>query len=125
MVNDPLIIKARKAGAPIGAAHFVAAGAQEGTAVQASDPAKPILGVSHFQLNAPTGGTVDVVRLGIAPVVYGGNVRAGYPLTSDAQGRAVEADLAVAGVFVGGTAEVSGVAGDIGAVLVNPHFLKA
>lgn len=125
MINDPLIIKAYTAGAPIGAALLVAAAAAAGAVTLATDPAKPILGVSQHQLNVPAGATVDVVRAGLVPVVYGGNVRAGYLLTCDAQGRAIEADLVAGTGFIVGTAEVPGVAGDIGAVLLNPSHLKA
>lgn len=66
--------------------------------------------------DAADGARVDVTLLGVAPVTYGAAVTRGDRLKSDAQGRAIPA---AAGDIAVGTAEVSGVAGDRGAVLIS------
>ena len=65
---------------------------------------------------AANGDAVDVIKSGIADVIYGGTVTRGDYLTSNATGFAV---VAVAGDNVIGTAELSGVSGDLGAVHIQ------
>lgn len=61
----------------------------------------------------------------IEDVVFGGNVTRGQPLTADAQGRAVAAAPAAgANVYCIGFAEVSGVVGDIGTVIISPFIMQ-
>jgi len=74
-----------------------------------------LYGVST-DVGAADGERIDVQLDGIAPVVYGGAVTRGNRLKSDAQGRAVVAADTAAGI---GFAQVTGVAGDIGAVLID------
>ncbi len=102
--------------AAVAAYRIVKPGASDGAWLQAAAAADLMAGVSE-SLAAAIGERIDVCRVGIADVEYGGAVTRGKKLTSDAQGRAVEA---IAGDHVIGTAEVSGVAGDIGAVLIAP-----
>jgi hypothetical protein len=59
---------------------------------------------------------------GISPVVYGGAITRGDPLTSDGNGKAVKA---VAGQSIVGYAMISGVASDIGYCLISPQILAA
>lgn len=67
----------------------------------------------------------DVVRSGLAPVVYGGTVTRGQLVTSNASGAAVVASPAAGeNVRIIGIAEVSGVSGDIGAVFLSPGMLQ-
>ncbi len=85
--------------------------------------------------NAPAGVTgalvgedgqrVDVYKVGIVEVEYGGNVTAGQPLTTDANGKAVAASPA-AGVNnrIWGEAVVSGVDGDIGSIHLSFSTLQ-
>jgi len=63
---------------------------------------------------------VDVVRTGLARVEYGGAVTRGAALTAGANGRAVV--TTTQGRRIIGIAEVSGVAGDLGAVLLVPQL---
>ena len=93
-------------------------GVADNAALLATGVAVALLGVST-DIDAATGKPVDVIRSGIAPVEYGGNVAKGAPLTSDGQGRAV---TAAAGNRIAGFAEVAGVLGDIGAVHLAPGF---
>ena len=77
--------------------------------------AAALLGVAA-DIAAASGETVDVVRTGVTPVLYGGAVTRGDALTADATGKAVKA---AATNQVIGYAEVSGVAGDIGSLLIQ------
>ena len=109
---------------------YVKFGTVDGTVTQAASAADALIGVCIQPGGALDGERVDIRRLGMGEVEYGGNVTRGDRLTSDAQGRAVTAayhthteNTAAAytqnattgqasAVFVGGIAEVSGVAGD-------------
>lgn len=97
-------------------------GAADGTVVPATDGAAFIVGVQS-QLDCDAGDRASACMVGnIEDVIYGANVTRGQPLTADAQGRAVPA---VAGNFAIGFAEVSGVAGDIGTVIISPFKMGA
>ena len=64
---------------------------------------------------------IDIVRSGISEVEYGGTIAAGDLLTADASGRAIVATAgAGTNVRVIGVAEVAGVLGDIGSLLIDP-----
>lgn len=102
--------------AAIPAYTIVKPGATDGSWVPAAAATDLMGGVSE-SVAAASGERVDVARVGIADVLYGGTVTRGQKLTSDASGRAV---TAVSGNHVIGTAEVSGVVGDIGSVLIAP-----
>lgn len=115
------LIKSRNATATILARRFVTEGAVDGAGAQASGSAVNIIGVSS-ELDTAAGERCSVIMVGnVAEIVFGGNVNRGDALTADAQGRAVA--TTTAGARIGGTAEVSGVAGDIGTVNVNPGIL--
>jgi hypothetical protein len=94
--------------------------------IQGTDGSAPLVGVSD-QVGIETGGStasgarIDVIRDQIANVVYGGNVTRGKWLTADANGKAVEAVLTPGTeIHVIGRAEVSGVAGDVAPVYIQP-----
>lgn len=89
----------------------------DGKYIQAAAATDLLVGVSE-SLAAAEGERIDVCRIGIAAVRYGGTVVRGQKLTSDADGKAVA--VTKDGDQVIGTAEVSGVANDIGAVLLAP-----
>lgn len=113
-----LLTKSLIATTAILARRFVNFGAADGTGVPAADATKFIYGVSS-ELDTDVGEHCSVHSVGnIADIVYGGTVTRGDPLTSDAQGRAIKATTT--GQFIGGFAEVSGVAGDIGTCIVSP-----
>jgi len=62
------------------------------------------------------GDRVDLILTDIAPITYGAAVARGQRLKSDATGYAIPAaDVDISA----GTAQVSGVAGDIGAILLG------
>lgn len=81
----------------------------------------PALGVVTIAANFQ----VDVVLSGIAEVQYGGTVARGDLLTADANGKAVKATPA-AGVNnrIVGMATISGVADDIGCILICPGSIQ-
>ena len=94
------------------------------TVVQAAAATDAMFGVAA-ELDAVSGGRVDVHLSGIAEVEAGGTITRGALVTSDATGKAVAAAPAV-GVNnrVIGTALVSAVAGDVLPVLLGPHQIQ-
>ena len=123
-MNIPGITKAYKAEAAISARRIVKHGTADGTAVQGAAAADKLIGVST-EIDSAIGETVDVVKTGLADVVYGGTVTRGDPLTSDASGRAVTAAPAAgANARLIGIAEVSGAVGDIGQVAIFPSVMQ-
>lgn len=99
-------------------------GASDGVALQAAAATDLLVGV-FTDVGAATGEPVDMVRSGITPVDYGGNVTRGQKLTADANGKAIAITLPAqaASVQVIGIAEESGVDGDIGSVLIQPSTI--
>jgi len=96
-------------------------GAADGTGVPAVDATAFIPGVSS-EIDTEVGERASVFMNGnIADVIYGGTVARGDALTADAQGRAVA--TTTTGARIVGFAEVSGVLGDIGSVVVTPGVL--
>jgi hypothetical protein len=110
------LIKSFGAGAGITACRIVKHGSSDGVAVQAAAAADKLIGVADA--DAANGTRVDVILTGTADVQFGGTVARGDLLTADAVGKAV---VAAAGNRVIGVALVSGVAGDIGEVLLAQH----
>lgn len=105
---------------PIGARRIVTFAANDARVFQAASANDYTIGVSEF--GATTAGQpVSVIMGGVAAVEYGGNVDRGALLTADENGKAVDV-LSVVGTSlrVIGVAMMSGVAGDIGAVLIAP-----
>jgi Uncharacterized conserved protein (DUF2190) len=98
---------------------FVALGTSDGGITLALGATAPIIGVST-DIDAEIGQPCDVVRAGLAKVVYGAAVAKGALLTSDAQGRAI---TAAAGNYYAGIAEIAGVADDIGSYQLEPGKL--
>lgn len=108
------------AGAAIEPFRIVKFGNADGKYVQAVASTDLLAGVSE-SLAVADGERIDVCRIGIAAVRYGGTVTRGQKLTSDADGKAVA--VTKDGDQVIGIAEVSGVADDIGQVLILPASL--
>jgi hypothetical protein len=123
---NPGLIKTFLAGGAINPARIAKFGNADYAVIQATDGSAPMAGVvvetgiETAQAYA-SGDRVDVIRDRIANVMYGGNVTRGKWLTSDANGKAIEATIA-AGTEVHciGRAEVSGVAGDVAPIYVQP-----
>lgn len=84
---------------------------------KASAASDAIVGISIGNFDIEIGEGCDVMRSNISPVVYGGNITRGQPLTSDADGKAI---VASGGQRIIGFAEESGVLNDIGSVLICP-----
>ena len=115
------LIKSRNCTTATPGMRFVTEGPVDGSGIPAVGSAVNIIGVSS-ELDTIVGERMSVIMVGnIAPIVYGGTVARGDALTSDAQGRAIT--TTTTGARIGGTAEVSGVVGDIGSVIVNPGIL--
>lgn len=112
------LVKTYTASGTINEYRLVKFGTTDKTVLQASTGTDKLAGVVCLPkgTTAATADPVDVIKSGIADVIYGGTVAVGDYLTSDAQGRAV---VATAGDNVIGTAELSGVLGDLGAVHIQ------
>lgn len=115
-MRNELFIKACYAGAAVLPYRIVKHGAADAFALQAAGATDLSFGVSDGLGQTDANEPLDVIRGGVAEVIYGGTVTRGNPLTSDATGRAVVAT--VAGSRLIGYAEVSGVVGDRGSVLI-------
>lgn len=113
------LITPHKPGAAIAKYRFVVHGTNDYEVIQASGHDTPIIGVSTRKAVAATDPQVDIVRSGVAEIEYGAAVARGDPVTSDAAGKAVKsAPGAGEEEWIGGIAEVSGVSGDIGSVML-------
>jgi len=121
-VNHLLVKSFEAAGAVAGNRIVKVSGAK---AAQAAAAAEAFLGVSDA-MGAELGDMLDIVQVGWAELRLGANVAFGDPLTADAQGRGVRADL-VAGstVSIAAYAMLAGAADDIVPVLVAPGRLPA
>lgn len=123
-MSNPGLIKTRTASGAIAGRRLVAHGAADGLVVQAATAGAALCGVSE-RIDAAATEQVDVIMTGLAQVVYGAAVALGDPLTSDATGKAIPAAPG-AGVTMRiiGYADLAGVAGDYGRVLIAPGILK-
>lgn len=116
---NPGLMKPYVAGAAITKFRIVVFGAADGVVIQAAASTDKLIGVAEA-FGAATGERIDIVRTGLADVEYGGGVTRGDLLTADANGKAITAaPAAAANAQIIGRAEVSGVAGDIGSVLIG------
>ena len=118
------LVKTFNAGASVNHARFVKFDSDDRTVIQSAAAADFTIGVSDFNANATaaaSGERVDVQLTDVATVTYGGTVTRGQLVMSDSTGRAITA-AAAAGTNVRycGVAMVSGVVGDLGAVLLTP-----
>lgn len=117
-----LLLKNYVAGAAVAAYRIVKFSADR-TVIQGAAATDLSIGVSA-ELPADSGARVDVVRIGMPLVEYGGNVTRGDPLTSDASGKAVKAAPAAgAQARIIGYAEVTAVAGDIEVMTLAPGYI--
>lgn len=124
-MRNEILNKNYTAEGAIGAYRIVKFGAADGGVVAAAAATDKLIGVNDRIAFAASGDRGDIVRVGIAEVEYGGTVAAGDLLTSDASGRAVVAAPATgANARIIGIAEVAGVVGDIGSMLIAPGVMQ-
>ena len=120
-MRNPGLQKSYSAEAAIAAYRIFKFGAADGGILIAAAATDKLVGVIDRMPAAVAGDRVDGIRSGIAEVEYGGTIAAGDLLTSDASGRAIVATAgAGSNVRVIGIAEVAGVVGDIGSLLIDP-----
>lgn len=119
------ITKPYTAGGTIAPRRIVKYGAADGVVIQSAAAADLHIGVSS-DLGSASGERQDVFMVGnIVEVDFGGAITRGAAVTADATGKAVAAAPAVgANVNCVGHAEVSGVAGDVGTVIVQPFSMQ-
>lgn len=116
-MRNEIFTKTYEAEGAISPYRLVKFGAADGGVLQASAATNALIGVAKPLDEAyASGDRVEVVRAGIAEVEYGGTVTRGDNLTSDANGEAITAAY---GEQIIGRAEVSGVSGDIGSVMIG------
>ncbi|HHT7856354.1 capsid cement protein [Pasteurella multocida] len=118
MSQTPELIIAYSAEGEIKGYRIVAFGEEKESAKQATAATDKLIGISTRVPKDP-GEHVDVVRGGLYPVMYGGDIKRGDCLTTDAQGRAVKATAKQAYI---GFAEEDGVEGDLGSLFIVPGF---
>ena len=118
------LVKTFNAGGNVNHARFVKFDSDDRTVIQSAAGGDSTIGVSDFSATATvsaSGERVDVQLTDVATVTYGGTVTRGQLLMSDSTGRAITAAAAAgANVRYCGVAMVSGVVGDLGAVLLTP-----
>lgn len=113
-----LLIKGYTATTAIPQRTLVKFGAADGTVVPAAAATDLLIGCSS-DLDTAVGERCDVfMNSCIAECFYGGTITRGSSVTSDATGKAI---VAATGNRAVGFAEISGVAGDIGTIIVSPH----
>jgi hypothetical protein len=122
---NPGLIKNYRAGATVNQYRIVKFGANDGEVVQGAAATDLLIGVSCQPGAVSAGQRIDIVRCDMADVEYGGVVTRGKKLTSDADGKAVEAAPAAGdNVHIIGIAEVSGIAGDIVPMYIEPSVMQ-
>lgn len=115
------LIKSRNATTAVPAYRLVVEGPVNGAGALAVDASKSIIGCSS-EVDTAVGERISVFMSGnIGEVTAGANVGRGDKITADAQGRAVP--TTTQGDNIVGTAEVSGVLGDIITVIIAPGVL--
>lgn len=112
------LVKTFIAGGSIAPHTIIKFGTHDRDALAASAATDKFAGVAGLPVgvSAAANEPIDVIKSGVADVIYGGTVAVGDMLTTDAQGRAI---VASAGNNIIGQAQVSGVVGDLGAVLIQ------
>lgn len=119
------LVKGYTPGAKVEKFRILKFGASDGVVIKAAAATDLLIGVSTEIDSEATDSRCDGVRSGLTRVLYGGTITRGQYLTSDANGKAVVAAPAQgANVYTIGQAEVSGVDGDIGWVLVCPGVMQ-
>ena len=122
---NPTLIKTYGTEAIVNPNRICKWGTADTMVVQAAASTDVLIGLSGRLGASVSGDRCDVTRAGIEKVLYGGTITKGDPLTSDANGKAVKANPG-AGVnaYIVGFAEVDGVDGDIGEVLIAPGRIQ-
>jgi hypothetical protein len=124
-MREPGFIKSYEAEAAIAQYRIVKFGTDAKEVLQAAANTDNLIGV--IELAASITERVDVIRSGFAEVEYGGVVTKGDHLTADSNGKAVKLTdtmLESGACWSLGIAEESGVSGDIGSLLINPHKIS-
>lgn len=122
--GNPTLTKNYTSGAAVAAHRIVKWDSTDLTVIQSSAATDLSIGVSDLGCTAAAD-DLDIHRSGIVPVEFGGNVTRGQRLVPDSNGKAVAAaPSSGSNVHVIGIAEISGVAGDIGLMLIAPSVMQ-
>lgn len=124
-MSNPMLIKNYDAGAAIEPHRIVKFDSSDFTVIQAAAATDALIGVLADPKQVASGKRADVIHAGIADVELGGTVTRGDPVTSDADGKGVQASPAAgANNDIVGRALKSGVSGDIVPVLVSVGLMQ-
>ena len=106
MNSNEGLIKTYEASGTINEYRLVKFGTADRAALQAGASTDKFIGVAGLPkgATAASGDSIDVIKAGVADVIYGGTVTRGDRLTSDADGKAISAEV----LFGEKTAVVSG-----------------
>lgn len=119
------LVKTYTAAGKIAENRIVQYGTSDRETLQATAATQKIAGVAGLPkgTTAVAGDSIDVIKSGIANVIYGEAISVGDVLTADSQGRA---KVAADGNSIIGIAQVTGVTGDLGAVQIQfgQHYIK-
>lgn len=119
------LTKPYTAGADVTKRRILKIGAADGAVIMASASTDKLIGVST-DIDSSSGDRCDTFMAGnIVDVDFGGTIARGGPVTSDASGKAIAAaPSAGVNAYCIGFAEVSGVIGDVGTVIIQPFVLQ-
>ncbi len=123
-IRNDILVKNYVAGGTIAAYTIVKWDSVDLQVIQAATATDLSIGVSG-RLGAASGERIDIIRSGLAMVTYGGTVTRGQKLTANASGQAIAtAPAAGTNNQIIGIAEVSGVSGDTGSVLLTQSVMQ-
>jgi hypothetical protein len=124
-MSNELLAKNFQASGAIGARRIVIANADGTVSIAGAGGAATALFGVNAELDLADGDFGDIVKIGIADLVFGGVVAAGDPITSDVNGAGVKAAPAAGtNVRIIGFAEVAAAAGDIAQVRIAPSVMQ-
>jgi hypothetical protein len=125
---NPTLIRNYTAQGDIKPRRIVVFGSADRTVVAGLDTGEtsvvqPLCGVSS-ELGAKAGERIDIIIAGVADIEYGESITRGDMLVSGEDGRAMNIASFGTTTMAIGVAQVSGVAGDIGEVLIAPSIVS-
>ena len=123
-MSNPLLINSFSVAAATAGNRLIALTGVGKAAVRAGVVTQAIIGVSE-RMGADAGGLCDVVLAGTYDVKAAGNIAAGDPVTTDAEGMGIKA-VPVAGSLVryAGFALFDAVAGDLVPITIAPGIIN-
>ena len=122
----PGLTKTYTTGAAVLRRRIIKPGASDGLVVQGAAATDDIFGVSDMSADCVQGDRIDVRLTGVVEIDVGGAIGPGKPITSDAQGRAVQAAPAAGSNvrIIGINGPVTYALGDVGDVFLAQGLMQ-